>query len=44
MVGNPVMGKSKEAAVENSGSDEIKAKVREMLPKLEVLNGFNKEG
>ena len=50
MVGNPVMGKSKEAAegaegaTENSGSEEVKAKIREMLPKLEVLNGFNKEG
>ena len=54
MVGNPVMGdppKDTPAAADGSaataetgsGNEEIKVKIREMLPKLEVLNGFNKE-
>ena len=46
MVGNPVMGDpiAKDGGAEiNSGNDEIKTKIREILPKLEVLNGFNKE-
>ena len=43
MVGKEGAAATEPGAEINSGNDEIKTKIREILPKLEVLNGFNKE-